>query len=38
MVKGKSRDSEIFVPILHGRRFEWVSKSRFLEFLCVSDY
>ena len=38
MVSGKFRVSEIFVPISKSRRsFEWVSKSRFLVSLCVSD-
>ena len=38
MVSGKFRVSEIFVPISKSRRrFEWVSKSRLLVFLCVSD-
>ena len=35
---GKFRVSENFVPISKSRRrFEWVSKSRFLVFLCVSE-
>ena len=38
MVSRKFRVSEIFVPISKSRRrFEPVSKSRFLVFLCVSD-
>ena len=38
MVSGKFRVSEIFVPLSKSRRrFERVSKSRFLVFLCVSD-
>ena len=38
MVSRKFRVSEIFVPISKSRRrFEWVSKSCFLAFLCISD-